>query len=171
MYSAKQKVMKDLIKFLDEHYKDIQVFFTRSTFPDPYEVVYQEGNIQVRYSWYGYIEILGLSDLYTFMRETHTIHGGGYGNATDEEVEEDIAYYKLQEKIDNFFSSHKEYYLSLFDDTWVCDEPIGKEETRACWYFCHKRGEEEISEEEFESHYGITFKELAEYWNINILKL
>lgn len=41
----------------------IQTFFTPSVVNDPYNVIFSENNVEIRYSaYYEYIEVLGLSD-------------------------------------------------------------------------------------------------------------
>lgn len=77
----------------------------------------------------------------------------------------------MEEKIRIFLDIHKEFADFLLDDTWLCEEPIPVEEVIACWEWTLHHKLEEVSVEEFENKFKFTFKDLADYWNKNILRL
>lgn len=77
----------------------------------------------------------------------------------------------MEDKIRIFLNLHEVFADFLLDDTWLCTEPIDENSVKATWDWALKVEEETVSVEEFENKFGFTFKDLADYWNKNILKL
>lgn len=51
----------------------------------------------------------------------------------------------MEEKIRIFASLHKPFMDMLLHDTWLMEEPISLEETKACWMWAVEIGEEVVS--------------------------
>ncbi len=70
-----------------------------------------------------------------------------------------------------FDKQHTAFFDLLADDTFLCDKPIPESEVRACWRWVYCLKEEDVPEDKFEETYGITFKEITDWWNKEILKV
>lgn len=57
------------------------------------------------------------------------------------------------------------------DDTWLTEEPISLEETKACWMWAVAIGEEVVSVEDFETVFKFSLQDLTNRWNKNVLDL
>lgn len=77
----------------------------------------------------------------------------------------------MEDKIRIFLNLHKVFADFLLDDTWLCTEPIDEDSVIATWDWALQFKEETVPIEEFESKFGFTFKDLADYWNKNVLQL
>ena len=77
----------------------------------------------------------------------------------------------MEDKIRIFLNLHKVFVDFLLDDTWLCTEPIDEDAVIATWDWALQLKEETVPEEEFESKFGFTFKDLADYWSKNVLRL
>lgn len=75
------------------------------------------------------------------------------------------------ESICNFKENHREFLDMLLDDTWLCEEPVTVEEIEACWKWAVRVEVESVPSSEFEETFGLSFKELANWWNKEILRL
>lgn len=53
----------------------------------------------------------------------------------------------MEDKIRIFASLHEPFMDMLLDDTWLTEEPISLEETKACWMWAVAIGEEVVSVE------------------------
>lgn len=73
--------------------------------------------------------------------------------------------------MEEFITKHQDFFDDLLCDTWLCDTPISVECVKATWYFCVKNGLESIPEDKFEEHFDITFQDIADYWNKEVLKV
>ena len=101
------------------------------------------------------------------MASTLDLHSKSLGSIPSRSTK----YLTMEDKIRIFLNLHKVFADFLLDDTWLCDKPITEEETEATWNWALQVEEETVSIEEFESKFGFTFKDLADYWNKNILRL
>ena len=77
----------------------------------------------------------------------------------------------MNDKINKFKEEHREFLDCLMDDTWLCEEPIPLKEIKACWYWAIQIGIETVPEDKFEDTFSITFQELTDWWNQDILKV
>lgn len=77
----------------------------------------------------------------------------------------------MEEKIRIFASLHKPFMDMLLDDTWLTEEPISLEETKACWMWAVAIGEEVVSVEDFETVFKFSLQDLTNWWNKNVLDL
>ena len=66
----------------------------------------------------------------------------------------------MEEKIRIFASLHKPFMDMLLHDTWLTEEPISLEETKACWMWAGEIGEEVVSVEDFETVFKFSLQEL-----------
>lgn len=77
----------------------------------------------------------------------------------------------MEEKIRIFASLHKPFMDMLLHDTWLTEEPISLEETKACWMWAVEIGEEVVSVEDFETVFKFSLQDLTNWWNKNVLDL
>ena len=77
----------------------------------------------------------------------------------------------MEEKIRIFASLHKPFMDMLLNDTWLMEEPISLEETKACWMWAGEIGEEVLSVEDFETVFKFSLQDLTNWWNKNVLDL
>ena len=55
--------------------------------------------------------------------------------------------------------------------SWLTEEPISLEETKACWMWAVAIGEEVVSVEDFETVFKFSLQDLTNWWNKNVLDL
>lgn len=77
----------------------------------------------------------------------------------------------MEDKIRIFASLHEPFMDMLLDDTWLTEEPISLEETKACWMWMWAVGEEVVSVEDFETVFKFSLQDLTNWWNKNVLDL
>lgn len=74
-------------------------------------------------------------------------------------------------EINKFREEHKEFLDMLLDDTWLRDEPIDVEEVIACWEWALHVKEESVSIDNFKDKFGLSFEDITDWWNKDILKV
>lgn len=77
----------------------------------------------------------------------------------------------INEKINVFKDLHEAFFDMVLDDTWLSSRPIDEEEMKACWHWAVKLQIEDVPTEKFEEAFGLSFKDLTEWWNQDVLKI
>lgn len=70
-----------------------------------------------------------------------------------------------------FHDSNPMFFDMLLDDTWLCEDEITIEETQAVWNFYNKQGLTNISVSDFDNVQPVSFKDITEFWNNEILRI
>lgn len=73
------------------------------------------------------------------------------------------------DKINTFKNDHREFIDILLDDIWLTERPIELEKIIACWEFAVRQKVEFVDTNNFEEVFKISFQEITDWINKNIL--